>query len=784
MNINHDKYNELIQYYNDSNGVNAVFMIGHKGLGKSYIAREFLKRQTNILHFSVYDKSPYVLEPIISTINMYNSYNGGNTVLDSNNGLNITENINRALLSICRNGTILYFENIAYYEYDLLIYIKQFIERLKHYYEESETFIIFDIDTDNRDVEFIKKLEILYSVSPDFEFINFKALSIENLEEYFFHTFRNKIDIEKSDLNYILNSSMGNLSTLNIIISYLKQNELIKKDGEKYRCYNIPKGMLAHALYNNIMHRYKLLTPELQKLLSQSSIIGVSFDCSLLYNTFNILEAHEQLKRIEKVSSLIHEEDLSIYHFENFDVHKVIFNTALPSEKQQWHKLIVKYYQKILKMTSNLSLEKKMNILYKLAFHNKECLNYNKSIYYYIKLINIDMNIMDYNQALIYIYEINTMIDYISAKETVLSILIQYEADAHRLLGSYSTAIDLYHKSLNEYSEMYTESETQQIYLHLAYSYYMNGYVPQALEISLEIKPKLKSSNPKMYYDVLSFLSSIYHLRGEDYIAQEYYIETLNFCKNNALKKEYYIQLKKSSMIFDLEVSLPMIESAIKYFENIGNIRELAETLHNYATDNLYLVRYNTILFDCEKSISLFKKFGSILVHYPMNTKGIYEAVVNKNYTLSIDIFKTILQYDVESFSMISVYSNLATCYRLLGRNEECVQCLENADVLIDLSENEDIILLKTYHYINWALYYKTTHSFNKALSLLYECQNNIQLQDRHKYIVYHQIDKICSILQTNVPKIIADCLEEKSYPLLDTYVENDYFFATMRFYE
>lgn len=788
MEINYLKLDMLNRCYSGYTDTTGVFISGKKGVGKTTVVQKFLNNKKNVMHISVMGTNNYMLEPLVMAINRYYVLENNNYIFDFQNGLDIMDKITMEVLKICREEKmILYFESVADYGEALLNCVKKILNVLVNCHKEMQAFLILDVDTDaDSPTAFNKTLESIYSISPTFQFIHFGNLERKELEIYFNEIFCNRIDISDKDLEYIISSCSGNLSCLNIIINYLKQTAVIAHEQYGYVCAGIIPGFLTDVLYESVITRYNLLNDEMKRLLEQSSLIGINFDTKKLYDSFQILRADEELKRIEGISSLVHKEQDCLYHFENFETYNIILDKIDLNEKQAWNYLLAVYYEK--QLSSPLHYEKKICNLFKVAFHYKESLHFDQSIYYYILLIKTEIAVLDCRQALKFIEEANNIVTYISerARQLVSAVLMMYEAECNKLLGQYSKATILYQKCISTHKYTRSYLEILDLRLSYAYSLYMDGNLPDALQITLEIKDELtvRPSENILLYKTLSFLSSIYHLQGNDAQAEEYYISSLTFCKENSFEEEYYIQLKKASMIFDIETAQPLVREAVGYFEKHHKISHLAEILHNLSTDSLYLLQLKSFETECQKSIELFQQYGSLLVHYPLNTFGIYTAVIKQNIDEAIKLFESILHFDVEPFSKISAYTNLATCYRYKMDYTNCLRQIQAADNLIEQIQNDDIILLQTYHYINNALYHKAQGNLQKSLFIFQQCLDQLNVQTRHKFYICNCMKNIFLALNMDIPPFVESGCNIITYPLVSSYLEKDMFFATMRFYE
>lgn len=788
MELNCEQLQQLNDFYEEQLETNAIFLTGSKGLGKTSVIRNFLNKKKNVLYITCYEKNTFVLEPIISAINQFYMFQNDDCVLDNSSGLNMTDRINMELIKICSsNRIIFYFENITNYEEDLFIYVRKLLSLFINHYKNSNIFFIFDIDTDDTTNMMLNQhLQHLYSISPKFEYISFLPHTSIVIKQYFKSIFHNKIDINETDLDYILSSSSGNLSYLNMIVNFLKQTRIIIHHKTGYVCSKIEHGSLGHVLRDSIITRYNLLTDEMKQLLAQSSIIGITFDTNMLSNNFNILKADEILKIIEGISNLIFEEKTFLYRFENYEIYNIILQKIEPTQRKQWNKLLAVYYEK--QYHQNFNGQNKIENLYKTAFHYKESFLFDKSIYYFILLIKMEIKVIDYKQAIRYIQDLKRIILFENKKKQHMleAVITVYEGECYKLLGEYDKAVKCYQNCLGLYKNFYSEIELANINLNLSYSLYMNDNLPEALKIALKMKETLfmNKSEKVLLYKTISFLSSIFHLMGENVQAEEYYVGALTHCKENGLEEEYYVQLKKASMIFDIEIAEPFVREAATYFEKHNKIGHLAETLHNLSTDNLYLLKFDFFNDECQRSIKLFNQYGSILVHYPLNTMGVYVAAIKQDIDSAISIFEELLNYNIESFSYATIHTNLATCYRCKNNFEKCLYHIKIADSLISQTENDDIILLQTYHYINNALFHKAKGDLHISLSIFEECLQSVKLQSRHYFMINSYMKDIYIQLNNPIPADVESGCKIVTHPFVALCAKHDMFFATMRFYE
>ena len=99
-------------------------------------------------------------------------------------------------------------------------------------------------------------------------------------------------------------------------------------------------------------------------------------------------------------------------------------------------------------------------------------------------------------------------------------------------------------------------------------SLYFIGKVSKAQDILLTLKEELKSDhNNKLLFRVLSELATTYGFFREYGSAREYFSYSVNQCRSTGLEDDYFIQLRKSSMFWELKLTVPLMEQAAEYFE-------------------------------------------------------------------------------------------------------------------------------------------------------------------------------------------------------------------------
>lgn len=796
MTINEAESQNLERFYLNAKETSTVFITGEKGLGKSTIIRNF---QSKNYHNTIYVKSvgnqAFYLGPIIHAISsfMRQEHLAEGFFPSLQSGFSVEEDIARQVFEIAVNRRIvLVFESINTFDSALLLFCRNIIDSLLTHYKAANTFIIAEIDVDDdlHEKNNSSILQSYYSLSPKIKFIRLDRLSCERLKEYFYGIFEGNISISESDCDYIIQSAFGNIMYLNIIINYLKQIGMLYEDNLQMNCKTLPRGILSQVLQQHIISRFNRLDESMKYVLSRSSIIGRVFDKRILYSQFQILHADEALRQIESVSQLIFEQNQYQYSFENDEVYYLIQNKIPATERNEWHAILAEYYRNQIEfddLSNATTTESYINNIFLAAYHYEQCQQFSRALPVYLRLVSTYIALMDYKKAIETIDKIQKQLEYTlytHEYETIRGELLIRSADCHRMLGNYEKAVALYNAAENCHNiEYHIMMEAQ---LGLAYCLHMKGELQSALTVALKMKDALEDDQQsRLLYQVLAFLSSVYDLLGEYVKSQQYYTWSLNHCLKYGLEHEYYTQMKKASMVFDLQISQPMQKEAARFFEQQQNIRELAETLHNLGTDSLYLKECSQAAQYIEKSISLYKRYNSSAIHYPLNTKAILLSVIDHKPCEALQALDDALSYlsqKTELLSQVTLQINSAVVLMQLERYEESYQRIVKTDSLITSPEGKLIPFCQIYSHFAWSLYFMHTNQRENAISRLCACLAFPDLPEKHQYLAANLLLELNPESHT-LPNLkqMANIVCE---PLMNEFLHEHLFFATLRCWE
>lgn len=760
-----------------------VVVYGERGIGKrsciSKILSEFGDRA--IYHIQPFYENSYKYDGIIRSLNL------DANALRSQNDLDFETDIRRKIISICtKSSSIFYVEHFHEFDEESRTFLFELASTLIARYHYVDVCVVIEFDSDSAP----NLIEPFYELpSTRTDFIQFSRLSAEEMKKSFYNCC-GSINISEENLDYILRSSLGNIMYLNIIINYLQGAGYICKTEEGLTCTCLPDGVLADVLRKYLLQRYERLDEVLKELLSKSSIVGSIFNANLLEIPFQIIDAAEKLKNIEKISNLIEHRTDQTYIFETNDVYRLIQNTISVEQQREWHSILAHYFQKILNRESKrknaLTVERAISLIYPIAKHFYYAADYQAALPYFFQLVSQYSKLCDYTNEMKAVKDIQFILERIELDESELdtmetNVLIA-EADCRKGVGQYAEAYELYDKVLSYVDDTAYSQLLIDITYDKAYCLYMAGRVMEAREILLFVcgQFNLQHEHQEDYIRIISLLASICDSTNDPMTQKRLYIEALTYYKENYCKTRYYELLRMASMVFDEVIAFDMEKEAEKYFRSSHSIRMLAETLHNLATTELYLMKTEEILLHLDECISLFDSFGSKAVHYPLNTKGIVHAVVKQDYGLAIDVFDSALSVSTEPYSEIAIRTNLVQCFIQLGQFDEALKQIQMVDDLIDQEPCGIVPVYDTFRILNRAVYHFHLNEYKKSEEYLKQLNKQKNIEDRHKFIV--------KFLQYKLKKAqgmkARNTAGSAPYPIYQNWMEKGLFFATLRFFE
>lgn len=768
---------------NNDSLAHIIVVYGERGLGKRssiFSALSAIKGKS-IYHVQPFYENRYKYDSIIQSLSLDTS------TLLSQNDLDFESDIKRRIISIfTENPSIVYVEHFHQFDEESRKLLYELSVSLITRYTKKDICLIIEFDSDTAD----RLVEPFYELPPSqTDVLHFNPLLPKEIKECFYNYCGN-IKISEENLTYILRSSLGNIMYLNVIINYLQGAGYMCEIDGQLTCKCLPNGALSDVLRKYLLQRYERLDKVLKELLSKSSIIGSIFSVDLLEKPFQIINAAEKLTSIEKISNLIECYTNQTYIFETDDVYNLIRSNISKEQQQEWHSILAHYFQRVLnrekKRKNSLTPEKTISFVYPIAKHFNYAANYQAALPYYFQLISLYTELCDYTNELNIIKDIQFILNLIEMDEAEIdrleSEVLLAKADCYRGLGQYVEAYELYDEVLSFIDDTMYSQTLIDINYNKSYCLYMNGKVIEAQQTLLTLCKRfnLQEEYKKDYIRIISLLASICDATNDYSTQKQLYIEALMYYRENHCDTEYYELLKMASMVFDEVIAIEMEKEAERYFRSNHSIRKLAETLHNLATTELYLMKTEEILIHLDECILLFDSFGSKAVHYPLNTKGIVQMVVEQNYNEAISTFYSSLSASTEAYSEIAIRTNLIQCFIQLKKFDEAYKQIQLVDALIEAEPHGIVPVYNTFYLLNWAVFYFHRNEYKKCEEYLKKLSKQHDIEARHRYIV----KSLQYVLRKKQAIKTRNTAGTEPYPIYLNCAEKGLFFATLRFFE
>ncbi len=768
-----NEYKMLLSSYIEQ-GYNRICVSGISGLGKSETIRAVCKDYKNKIwinyNFSLFDSS--FKEILASKIRAGLETTNHKTFYVADN-LSITERI-FSMLDVIENSykLILTFENIS----DANECDVSFIcELLKFSRLTSKFIIIIEEDTDCKNSINYKKIK----ESTIFKTLSFSKYNKTEIKEYFCEQFEcTKLEISERDLEHIYIASEGTFSIANVIINELEQLHLIFKSNNTLTIRSLPTDFLINGIEPYILKRFNNMKEEYKIILAKSSCLGFLFNCEDMLGIFSIAKIFDKLKSIEDASHLISEIEEEEFCFESKEAHKTI--NELSDEyfdKTEILKNIADYYKHSL--TVELKNNDYARYITNLCLSKELYENINDTpniLKCYQLLIGNKMETKLFPEALKLCYEYDKLctdksLKFINQLQK-LKCLIEIE--------DYKNGVELSNKLQRKNS-----AYLPYLKFYSALSYYGISDGKKALSILNKLLVTIeKDKDTLLYVKTIRLMSSIYDFYDEWDNQLRYFTEAITICKEYNLEHEYYSMLRQSGMVYPYEIALSMCKSAENYFISNNDIKELAKVTHNIATDAMYMLDIPLAYNKCQQSIQHFKSIGNSNIANPLNLMGILLCVEEKNYTEAINYFNNCSLLHSDKWTKCIGYLNAATAYRKLGDTNNFYKLINMTKQL----NNNTMPLITVSTKLCELLYYFEEKDFTTCKNIAMEILNlDIELEFRHKYIIICILEKIGSkhsIVLDNPIELKTNFINSTCIDYLDKCIENNYYWATTRFWE
>ncbi len=549
------------------------------------------------------------------------------------------ENINKELLEIIVNCTLLY--------------------------QNSTTVFTFDLNCENIYKSEIFRLLIDWDIIPSNKPMKNFCTSLEQFNSFI----ENKQPaMPVSMKNELIVASNYNFSNLNRLL-WLIINKQTKFD-------RISEVVIAEYSYFLVEEKLSGLPADLFNILKQSCIIGEIFQSCILESPdgFQVLGVKAYLDKLEATNLFIQsylQDD--IYHFITRNIYTGVLKTIEPHEKVESQRILLRYY--MIKLASERESDKILEYLRQLKRVSYDLNDYEMMVFSDKKLLFRYLKIGDITKAREVLNDLLVFCKNNDDDNLLYLFLSYYKIRLDMSIGKYDDVlkcITTVQKNLPNDSNLYLQ-------YYYAKSLYGIGDVDASyLEVS-NLSAMLKSTSSKatndqpIYALTYSLLATIQNHFGIEDFGNRYYNLALEHSKHKLKDKAIHFEiLKKCDMYFEFEQSYPLMLQSISYFESVDRVYDAAQVYVNLATEMLFNEGSNVLLAEqfFEKSIRIFSNIPNENLAYAQNNLAILKIIQYGNFQSALALLEDSLIVGMSAFTYMTLYLNICMCYLVIYNHE------------------------------------------------------------------------------------------------------------------
>lgn len=789
---------KLTGLYEKYTATTVVLVQGHKGTGKSKAISDFLKEKENSITFQSTGFEQSKLQIVENALRNYAKRN-----LDSHNhfeddGLTYDEKLLGWMLEIAsKNNVIFYFENINKWNLALLSFVQRFLHLLAGEYASHKALLIFKLDND--DDEYLRRQDdfrSFFATITNLKFINFKKISNQELRDYLLLSLEGEQKISEQQIDGIVEAASGNIELLKMIIIYLQEAEYLEcDDNNTWTCRKISARVLLEAVKNHIQRRYNKLEQTLQDTLKISTLLGIEINPDILEESFQLINAQDNLELIEKLSNLlIKSQEESVpdrYKFENTEVYYYIKNELSNDEKLRWCQTLLKYYQvqreELLGSNQrSIYTDYDLNSL-EISMMEVSSMGgcFEESLQILMSLSTRCINILNFEQALELLEKYRIVYNTINIDRSIQCTFLSQKAYCMESLGQYENAKNVYAECIEKYSKKLLNFLEEYYQYKIAYCTYYMSDVNAAFSLADKVYQSLSVNGQThlLYFQTASLLATLYKEKGDYDNALSFFNSTLLCCKENGYEEEYYIQLRKSCLIVEMELAIPMLQQSVDYFLEKQNVKELAKAYHNLGSNCLYINKKQQAFEMLNNAYENFKSFGSNDIVVPINNLGIWYAMYEDNIAEALKLFQQALTYKLNNYKQLTILSNVAICYLIQQDYENFQKILSQVESNSGISVNTTIPYYQTVADLLKALADYHRGNLSDAACGFLKILNN-RVTNRQRFLLSNFIIDINKTTPVMLPPEITEWKNIMPNYLFQLYYQGKIMFRTLRFVE
>lgn len=688
-----DQLSEI--YKSNANRLCLVFLNAMEGMGRKTTIHGFLDKIgcDDLLKIVPY-RSTYPLQSFILSLNEANQ-ELGDEFWDESNQLRSQKYIKNQFLKILskRQQLLVFFEEFDQFDTETAFFVLDLAKMLINM-DTGKTILFLISHDETISYDLRNRIKNLGKYT---NYILFPDWTKEDLEELFKDIYPNA-KISQQCLEQIINYSFKNAGIFLNNLEFLKERGYVYIQEQCLLCRDFPQEILFGNYREIIQSRYDRLEPPLKDALEKASIVGVRFDATVIQNAFHLRLAAQLMKEIEQISHLIFQIDMGDtkafdFGFVNIQVHQLIESYVPKEKRNEWSIALAVYYNNLLKVSANRLSDTKFCEYSMLAAYCYENSNReDQAIPFYIKVIPLLMIQGFYRKSLEMIKETSKLLMFQENASKRLRVQLfywEYQCNfalfnmKHGLeaFRNYRKCITLsgiekiradYNEAVLLYDANYTNSAYKKI--RRCYDFLRKEDISSRDVLRLQVQ-------------VITLLCSIEETLLID-SCQAHFNEAATLARTHHFSDLYYSLLRLSGIAYSGEICIKLLRTATKYFSRRNKI-EYAMCLHNLATEQLFCQNPHNALKNFQKAYEIFYDSGHNGIVCIRNGLAMYYALHTQQYERALDlIYNFATDYD-EDFLLLTIYYNITTILRKLGRTEEAEKYLKKTIKINRKKENK-----------------------------------------------------------------------------------------------
>lgn len=691
---------------------------------------------------------------------------------ETKNGLNYVEQLTRCFIDLCtaQSKVVIFLYHIHSFSDDLWAFTSKLFRLLLNPYRRSNVCFCCCLHT-NSDPRTLaiaayrstdQLIELLARYPKNTHYLHVLPWPRSSLQEFLdVELFQGNLQMSQGQKDLILDVSMGNPATLVSLIERLKIRGVLYEKSGNYYCRNIDGSVLLTCGPVPSTEEYRRMDLPLQELLRGSSVIGVEFEAKLLDEPLKFTAVENKLQHILSLSRIIQRKVDDIYEFESMFARLSIRDLVSQEEAVLWNSRLGEYFWKLSqRQVSEGEVSAGLNSLKKSAFYFDEAQNRPQALQLYERLSMELMSIMQYNDAIKVIQRIRCLCTMVPDLRTpdYLSRTFQLEGDCFRYCSNFPKAIRAYRTFIQRaHLTKYELMDARCIYYTMRYE---SGEVMRPLSRLKSILSELRNeTNPQAAPILVRTLSSLSSIEETlcDPTHEAHFNMALDIAKRYKITDEYYILLRKALIVHKGIYGIRLMESARKYFEETGNLKELAKTLCNIASELLLHGDLEQARNYYQHGAEILHSIGAETRYVPINGLGDYWCL-RGNFERACTFFEEAYQPESDAFTRIAIRINQATAYRKLGDFCTAEKRLNQAENISKTGDASEYAILLPHLLIGKALLAYDKEKLDDAYSLFWEyIQDDPNFGRRRPTLAAQYIKKICTQQKCPLPEGIEE---------------------------